>query len=298
MTKSNKGAIIIFFSAALWGLFWIPLRYIEESGLTGLWAVTVVFVAGGVFAIPIFLYQMIRYSLPFASLLVVGFLMGLAGVLYFSALIFTDVIRAVFLFYLLPFWAILSARIIYSVPINKIQILAGGIALIGLYMLLGGDGDIPLPRNIGDWFAIVAGITWGTALTLIRGQPESEPFGIISFTFIFGIIIALMMIYLFPQTMAEDNKSVNITLIPIIVTFILAGVFIVPSIYGQAWGARFISSATASILTMSEVLAATISYWILENTTLTYIAIGGGILMIIAGILGLQFADEDAKIEK
>ena len=48
-TKTDKaGAIAVAAGSAIWGLFWIPLRYLDDAGITGLWAVAVVMAAASI----------------------------------------------------------------------------------------------------------------------------------------------------------------------------------------------------------------------------------------------------------
>jgi drug/metabolite transporter (DMT)-like permease len=60
-----------------------------------------------------------------------------------------------------------------------------------------------------------------------------------------------------------------------------------PSIYLQVWGARFVPSSTAALLTMTEILAATISATLLIGTSMTRISALGGVLIIIAAVADL-----------
>lgn len=302
MSESRLGALIIFITAGMWGLFWIPLRYIEQSGFPGLWSVSLVFATGIVFSVPIYLYRSGAARSVDIPTLLIGFGMGLAGVLYFSALIFTDVIRAVFLFYLLPFWAILTARIFYGVAIHWIQLFAGCFAILGLYLLLGGDGSIPLPTNMGDWLALGSGFWWGLSLTMLRGNPKTDPADVITFTFIFGVLVSLLMLFSFPSALGlRDISFSNLSLVTLLLSLALGGLFIMPSIYGQAWGARFVSSATAAILTMSEILFATVSYWLFGYSELGFVSIVGGLIIVFSGILGLLYGEdtvEESSIER
>ena len=42
-TNTDKpGAWAVTVGSAIWGLFWIPLRYLEDAGIPGVWAVALV----------------------------------------------------------------------------------------------------------------------------------------------------------------------------------------------------------------------------------------------------------------
>jgi drug/metabolite transporter (DMT)-like permease len=57
-----------------------------------------------------------------------------------------------------------------------------------------------------------------------------------------------------------------------------------PSMIGQLWGARLVPATRAALLTMSELLVATVSAALLIGTTLTSVQFIGG-LIIIAAVL-------------
>ena len=38
LSQSTKGALAIAIGAGLWGLFWIPLRYLSDAGFGPLWS--------------------------------------------------------------------------------------------------------------------------------------------------------------------------------------------------------------------------------------------------------------------
>ena len=82
-------------SAALWGLWWMPVRALDWAGMGGLWAtfgmtlgsaLALLWAARGAPALP-------RRALAGALLV------GLGVMLYGVALAFTDIVRAVLLFY-------------------------------------------------------------------------------------------------------------------------------------------------------------------------------------------------------
>ncbi len=54
------------------------------------------------------------------------------------------------------------------------RVLAIAIGLVGLALMLGANGDVPLPRNIGEWFALLSGMLWSVSSTGIRSGTEME----------------------------------------------------------------------------------------------------------------------------
>lgn len=98
--KARKyGALAIIVGAGAWGLFWIPLRYLNSIGINGMWAVALVLVLPWLLALPVI---MRRSHLLDRHYVIFGLVIGLSTVFYFGAVIYADVVRVILLFYLLP----------------------------------------------------------------------------------------------------------------------------------------------------------------------------------------------------
>lgn len=85
-----------------WGVFWIPLRALDEAGVSGVWAVVLFYVLPTLLLAPIFLLRRSQIVAGGWSLQIVGMLAGIALVCYAGALIFTEVVRATLFYYLTP----------------------------------------------------------------------------------------------------------------------------------------------------------------------------------------------------
>ena len=118
-TAHQQGAVSLALSAALWGLFWIPLRFLDEHGVNGLWSVVLVMAAVCIPSILILVLTGKLHTVKSVQTWLIGSALGLSIVLYFAGVITSDVIRVIFLFYLLPIWTTLAARVIYKEPITR-----------------------------------------------------------------------------------------------------------------------------------------------------------------------------------
>ena len=61
-----------------------------------------------------------------------------------------------------------------------------------------------------------------------------------------------------------------------------------PSMLGQIWGARRIPAPTAALLTMTEIIVATLSAYFLIGTELGTLAFIGGALIVLAVAIDLK----------
>jgi len=291
--KTDKaGAWAVTAGSAIWGLFWIPLRYLEQAGIPGLSAVALVLAAAMIPALLVTIYKGELAELVTLNGWLVGFALSTATVLYFTAVLYTDVVRAIFLFYLLPLWTTLSARILYGEPIRREQILVISAALLGVWLLLGGGFSFPIPNNVGDWCAIAAGFCWGLSLSLLRSKQDTPPFASATATLFAGMVLSSVCALMLQSWLTTDTTTESLREpVDLMKTVPLAAVFgaavLFPSMLGQIWGARRIPAPTAALLTMTEILVATVSAAWLIGTELAPISLLGGVVIIVAVFIDL-----------
>lgn len=289
-TSTVQGGFGVAIGAALWGLFWIPLRFLDHQGVTGLWAITLVMLA---VVIPAVLWLVGRkqlIALRSFDTWFIGGALGLSTVLYFTGVIVSDVIRVVFLFYLLPVWTTLAARFFYKEPITPIRLVVITTALTGMWLLLGGGKGIPIPSNVGDWCGLLAGICWGTSLALIRGKEDVNAIALIGATGVTAAIIAAMAAAFFLSMGNTDMAAlpkVDSWPVVIVTTLGFSILLLYPSLIGQVWGAQRIAAPTAALLTMSEILVATLSAYVLIGTTLNKASMAGAGIILIAVLVDI-----------
>jgi len=291
-TKTQtSGALAVVTGASLWGLFWIPLRYLDTLGVSALWALTFVMAAA---LLPALIMTVIRSELTDLRQRVTlraGLVLGLATTLYFIALIYTDVIRVVFLFYLLPLWTTLSARVIYGEPISIVRLVIMFVALVGLWLLLSEGDGIPVPRSAGDWCAIASGMCWGISLSLLRADENSGAYSRTLVAIGSAMLFSLLATLWFhlsnstipSQSSSDGGSSVQTQALLIALIAISFGALaLYPAMLAQIWGASRIPAPTAALLTMSEIIVAILSAAILIGTDLPPMAIVGGSIIIFA----------------
>lgn len=298
-TQSLKfqGSLSILISASIWGLFWIPLRYFDEAGVHSLWAVAYINLTASLVALPVaFLFGKFERN-QVKWLLIMGLGMGAANVFYFAGIILSDVIRVIFLFYLLPIWATLFSKLLYNVPMGKKRMFALLFTLAGIWLLLGAGGW-PKPQNIGDVFGILAGMFWALGLAMMRGIAELDALFVsasaLFFAFIMAIVLGLVMHALVPNlqpAMPSFQTAVSIAL-PVMAFGIL---ILWTTMFGQLWGAKYVAATTAALLTMSEILAATLSTALLDASSLSWVSWAGAGLIMVAILIDL-FAGNSQKI--
>lgn len=290
-----RSSLSIFLCASIWGLFWIPLRYFDESGLVALWTVAAINFVGFVVGMPIALLSKEPIKPNLKWLLIVGAGMGFSNVCYFAGLILSDVVRVTFLFYLLPLWATLFSWLIFREPIGRARAIALLIAAAGIWLLLGA-GDWPIPQNLGDVFGLLSGAGWAFGLTMIRGRGELGPLSVTAFglwfAFFGAVVVGIIMHMVSPEVQPglPDAESLMTVALPVAA---FGALLLWPSLLGQIWGTKFIAATTAALLTMSEIMTATISTTLLGVSSMQLLSWVGAALILSAIFVDL-FGNKDA----
>jgi len=154
--------------AAIWGIYWLPLRYIEQLGMSGVWAVVLANLTPLVLLIPLSLRSRREIAADFRILVLIGLFAGGAVTFYSIGLLYTTVVRATLLFYLTPVWSTLIGMVFLGEQVRWNRWAAIVVGLLGLYFIVGGGQQTSEPLNLGDWFGIASGISWGIAAVLIK----------------------------------------------------------------------------------------------------------------------------------
>ena len=98
---------VIFLGASIWGLYWIPIRYLEGLSIDGAWAIALINWPAALVFLPFLALFFSKEVGQLGSAIRIGFVTGLGIALYATSLVHTDVVRATLLFYLTPIWATL-----------------------------------------------------------------------------------------------------------------------------------------------------------------------------------------------
>lgn len=283
----RRGAVAVAAGAAVWGLFWIPLRAIENAGLDGLTVVAIANASAALVLLAASLFgarqtdTLSRKTFLQPHALLLGLTLGASSVLYMLALLYTDVVRAVFLFYLLPVWAMLAARIFYAEPITPRQLLAVILTIIGVWLLLGGDAEhLSVQPGFGDTLAIAAGMTWGFGLALLGDRNSLPPVTSAIATFVSATALALLALLVVSQLAGSMALSIDLPTSPspehvftigpikgVYYAIAFGVILLLPSVLGQIWGADRLPATLAAVLTTTEILVATVSAVTLIGTS-------------------------------
>ena len=233
-----------------WGIFWLPVRFMESYGLGGIWPCTVFFIATLTVTAPLALRRWRSVLDNWVELIAVGTMGGGAFALYITALLFTDVVNTILLFYLTPVWSTLLGWWILGLPVNRVRALVLACGFAGLVIILGADEGWPVPKRMGDWMALISGVCWaGSSLLLFRGVKASHQEQLLGFG-VGGVLVTLMLALWVP---IETLGPAALTWPPLAAGIAL-GVIMMPANLLLLWASTRLEPARVGVLLMMEVV--------------------------------------------
>ena len=266
----------------MWGGFWYPLRLLEDIGIGGAWVSVIFFAVAVVSPLP----WLLRRSAwkGFGSQLINGVLMGLAFTLYTVSLVLTDVIHAILLFYLTPVWSTLAGIFLFRERLTFNRGLAMVLGFGGMIFILGFEEGLPIPRNAGDWLALVSGMLWAAG-TLRSFLYPSKGVSLPVFAFCLGGLAASGMVVLVAAGLHSPIAELSNLREGLPWAVLFALVFFVPPNFLVLWAAQRIDSGRVGILLMTEVLAGAATAALFSGEQFGWMELTGTALILCAGLV-------------
>lgn len=282
ISTENKAKLACLYAGAVWGLFWIPLRSLEDAGLHGLWVTVVYFLVPTFCLVPIGIWRWKHFKAGGFQLQITAMLSGLALLLYTMSIVFTDVVHAILLFYLTPIWGTILARIFLGEAITPQRILAMAVAVVGALTIFGLGLQFPIPQNAGDWLGVAAGMLWAIASLRINIHKDFSAIemtlGFFFWSLIFSIIAALIFAPSYIPSVAQTLPA-----LPLLLIFMV--LLILPGTYASLWGPKFLSPGVVGLLFMTEIVVGSISVALLSAEPLGVREVIGILLITCASLI-------------
>lgn len=251
-----------------------------------MWSTTMFNLASAVIVLPVMFWVWRRFFPGRLRFHIISIGSGIGYVLYASAFLFTDVVSAIVLFYLMPVWGFILARIFIGDPITLPRWLSMIVAFAGLWIILGEDTGLPIPVNVGDWMALFAGLFWaGMALMLLTDNDQEHAVTYAAGFIFWGLIIAAIAGWLVtgagthPPASWAELPDVALWLVP------LAGIVIVPAAIATVYAPTKLNPGVVGLLFMTEISVGTITAAIWADEPFGSRQLIGVILITIAGAL-------------
>lgn len=277
-----KAKLACLYAGAVWGLFWIPLRALEEAGIHGLWITVVYFLIPTICLTPVTLKRWKHVKKGGLSLQLTAMLSGGALLLYSTSIVYTDVVRAMLLFYLTPIWATILARIFLNDAITPSRILAMAMAILGMLTIFGLGARFPIPQNIGDWLGIASGVLWAIAMVRLRMSESHSAIELTAGFFQWSLIFSASAAFLLSPTYIPKVEQA-LPALPLLLIFM--ALLVLPGTYASLWGPKYLSPGIVGLLFMTEIVVGAISVALLAGEPFGIRELTGVLLIAGASML-------------
>ena len=287
--KSDKIlSLIIVVSSCAWGLYWLPLRSIEQSGIAGSWSIVLVNACPLIILVPLIFFNLDKLKKYPKPILFAGIMIGAAFTFYANGLVQTSVIRATLLFYLSPIWSTIIGIIWLNERLTIARVISIVVALIGLILLLYDFRNQETTMlNFGDFSSILSGLFWALGASILKKWsklPIIPLTAIVYFSTTSLSILLAFMVYKAPiPSLALIGQNFS-------TAFIWSVIVLLPSFCIIFRISQILFPGRVGILMMSEVAVAVISAKILlpeeQMVILQWI---GASAILLAGVVEIIF---------
>jgi len=280
-------SIALVVGAALWGFYWLPLRSIEATGMSGAWSVVFFNACPLILLIPLLLINGRQLAGVLGPTLFAAFFLGSAFTFYANGLVETTVIRATMLYYLTPVWSTMIGVLWLSEPLTKARIVAIVVAFIGLFLLLSNGDSTSHPLNIGDLYSLLSGIFWAFGLATLNRWPAIPIAPLTTITFIATTTLSALFALAHGMDSLPD-VSMLVAALPTAMFWSI--VVLLPCFFVIFRISQILFPGRVGILTMSEVVVAVVSASILlPGETMVWLQWLGGLAIVAAGLIEVVF---------
>lgn len=275
---SNRVATsVLLFSASLWGLSWMPLKWFIAQGLTGPMVSLLSYGVVGLFTCVFIWRQRAAWRPQWGLLLALALVGGWANTSFVNALMLGDVVRVMFLFYLSPVWSVLGGWLFLKERIPPLRWAAVAVALVGLWLFLGGPGGLDLSFTFVDFLALSAGFCFAANNVIARAAQQVP---MVSKTF--AVFAGCGVISLIATSALGHSVPAHMGL----------GVWLAVLAYGFVWlllatatwqfGVTHIESSKAGVILLAELVVAVLTALWFGNESMTGMEWAGGALITLA----------------
>ena len=268
--------LMAFLSAVLWGIWWIPIRYVEGLGMEGAWGT--VMMNGGAALIAL-IWMILRGTPPQIGPRALAGAVLVAGAItsYSLALILGDVVRVVVLFYLAPAWGKIIEWAFMRQPWRWTSTVAIIASLCGAFLVLGGE----ISREaigMGDILAVLSGMSWAGGAALIFTGPRSSPLTLTLATATAATALGVLFIWIEPGPGFDTEFSSQ----AIGAGLLFGVIYVLPILALTLWSAQRLSPAVISFLLTAEILSGVGSGALLLDEPFGWMQAAGAVLILLA----------------
>lgn len=281
--SAAPAVLALMFNAFTWGVSWWPFRRLEALGLHPLWATALIYLLAVVFISawrPASWGQLLRA--PVLWVLVLA--SGTTNAAFNWGVTLGDVVRVVLLFYTMPLWAVLLARLLLHEHLTPLAALRVALALAGAAIVLWpADGGLPMPRSLADALGLLGGFAFALNNVMLRREAAQPEMARALAMFLGGATVsALLALGLGAQGLVGAPPP---PAWPWMLPALALGLLFLGSNLALQYGAARLSANATAVVMVTEVLFASVSAVALGAAQASVPLAVGGLLIVSAALL-------------
>lgn len=281
-----RAALALVFNAFVWGLSWWPFRQLEGRGLHPLWATALIY-ALSVLVITLWRPQSWRSLVGVPALWVLVLASGTTNAAFNWAVTIGDVVRVVLLFYLMPLWAVLLARLLLHERLTPGALARVALAFAGAMVVLwpAGGAGWPLPRNLPEALGVIGGFSFALNNVMLRREAAQPEAARALAMFVGGTLVAGALAALLGAGQGVPLPAIPAAWLP---GALVLALFFLASNLALQYGAARLRAQTTAVIMLTEVVFAAGSALALGAGRLDAQLVVGGACIVGAALLAAR----------
>lgn len=268
----------LLLAATLWGVFWYPLRLLEQHGLHGLWSTLLIYCG----TLPTMLLLMRGHWGEFTKapwmLLAIALVSGWCNTTFILAVLEGNIVRVLLLFYLSPLWATLMGWLFLREQLQRDSLWVLALALAGaVIMLWQPETGMPWPQQRADWLALSSGFSFALVNVLVRSTQKVSVYTKTASAWLGVIVVATLLIFITGRSLGEASGYT------ISSALVLGALVLVVMTLSVVYGVTHLPVYRSAVILLFEVVAGAVSAQLLtDEVVLLREWVGGGFVILAA----------------
>lgn len=281
--------LALVFNALVWGLSWWPFRELAGKGLHALWATALIY-GLAVASITLRRPAVWRELLAHPALWWVVLAAGATNAAFNWAVTIGDVVRVVLLFYLMPLWAVLLARLLLHERLAPLALARVALALAGaLVILWPDDRGLPLPHTLAEALGLLGGFSFALNNVMLRREAARSGAARALAMFLGGALVAgALAVLLAAQGQIPPLPPPRLDWMA---GALLLGIVFMAGNLALQFGASRLPANVTAVVMLAEVLFASASAVALGAGSLDARLLLGGAAIVVAALLAARQGD-------
>jgi drug/metabolite transporter (DMT)-like permease len=271
--------MVLLLSSIGWGLTWIPIKALQEMGLSSQHLILIAFSAATIALLPWVYLQRKQWLPALWLMLLLGICGGFANVAFQTSMAKGDVVRVTILFYMLPVWSMLGGWWILKEHIDNRRLCALAFCLAGAFSILEAWNISWYTFTAIDALALGSGFGLAACNILFRFTTTIPLISKIGFMFAGSVVLISASFIVIPLPQIEYSPEA----IPLAVAYGAGWIILITM--GSQWAVTRIEASRSSIIIVMELVVAISSVVIITQSALAIHEIIGGVMVFIAALL-------------